>query len=229
MGKPAAEMFAAWPEVLAFLRQADARGLRQEFILRIGMQEMIFDAHSSVLENNSGQVYARLITLRNSTQRYRAEQLLHNKLQEINELHDKVKELAERDSLTHAYTRRYLEDHLAELTRPNAETPPFSVALLDIDDFKKTNDHYGHRAGDQVLIALVEMINAQLGERDIVCRFGGEEFVIVLADTGLSHAVGKLENLREQFEQLALTGNPAGNTISAGFPNSHGTAERMRN
>lgn len=84
------------------------------------------------------------------------------------------------DSLTRTYNRRAMDKYLSTLCNMNGRTPQSTILLIDIDDFKKVNDTYGHLAGDRVLIFLAKLINTALREGDKVFRFGGEEFLILL-------------------------------------------------
>lgn len=84
------------------------------------------------------------------------------------------------DPLTRTYNRRALDKYLRTLCQLKGRTPQTNILLIDIDDFKKTNDTYGHLAGDRVLIFLAKLINSILREGDKVFRFGGEEFLVLL-------------------------------------------------
>ncbi|KLO24492.1 MULTISPECIES: diguanylate cyclase [unclassified Marinitoga] len=93
------------------------------------------------------------------------------------------------DPLTSAYTRRYMENKLKELYGLYERYKfDFSVILIDIDDFKKINDKYGHQKGDEVLTELVNSLKKNLREFDMVCRYGGEEFLIILPNTNINDA-----------------------------------------
>ena len=81
---------------------------------------------------------------------------------------------------------------------------PFSVALIDVDNFKAVNDMHGHLAGDEVLRALVKACMSQVRASDTFARFGGEEFAVLLPGTDVSHAMQWLERLREHVAQLRV-------------------------
>jgi len=115
-------------------------------------------------------------------------------------------ELSVKDALTGAYNRRYLEDVLGQrvnfLKRHNE---PFSILLLDIDDFKKINDTQGHKAGDMLLVELVALIQHFIRNIDCICRYGGDEFVIVLAGCSVEAAMFKAEEIRKEVEETGMT------------------------
>jgi diguanylate cyclase (GGDEF)-like protein/PAS domain S-box-containing protein len=93
--------------------------------------------------------------------------------------------LATLDSLTGAYTRRALHlTMIREIRRASYSGLPFSVMLLDVDNFKQYNDSFGHVAGDEVLRRVVEVLRTALRDVDVVARYGGDEFIIILVDTG---------------------------------------------
>ena len=103
----------------------------------------------------------------------------------------------DRDSLTGALSRRHLGEHLPRyIERAHRSGRPLSVVLLDLDYFKRINDRYGHMAGDDVLRCLTLLLQASVGRRDLIVRYGGEEFVIVLADIDLPEAVKMAEKIR---------------------------------
>ncbi|MBY0296614.1 MAG: PleD family two-component system response regulator [Methylobacterium sp.] len=112
-------------------------------------------------------------------------------------------ELAVMDGLTGLHNRRYLDAHLAGLFAESAlRGRPVSILLLDIDRFKSINDRFGHDAGDEVLRQFAERIRAHTRGIDIVARFGGEEIVVVVPDTGLEGAQQVAERIRERIEAM---------------------------
>ncbi|MDQ0453995.1 PleD family two-component system response regulator [Rhizobium paknamense] len=111
-------------------------------------------------------------------------------------------ELAVTDGLTGLNNRRYLDSHLRVLfDRATARNRPLTVCLTDIDRFKQVNDTYGHEAGDDVLREFATRIRSTVRGADLACRFGGEEFVVVMPDTALDAAAKVAERLREVIEQ----------------------------
>jgi diguanylate cyclase (GGDEF)-like protein len=128
---------------------------------------------------------------------------LTSSLTEIRELHLRLQEQAIRDPLTGLYNRRYLDETLErELSRAKREGYPLSLTMIDLDHFKLVNDTYGHPAGDEVLIALSTLLQSQAREGDIPCRYGGEEFVLVLPRMSLEVASQRAEQWREAFGNM---------------------------
>ena len=108
------------------------------------------------------------------------------------------RELSIRDPLTNAYNRRFLDEILIkEFKKAERHQSKLSIIMLDIDNFKKFNDTYGHRAGDMALLHLSKIIQENIRASDIFARYGGEEFVIVLPDTAKNNAIEIAERLRE--------------------------------
>jgi len=129
---------------------------------------------------------------------------------EREELLDQVQDLARRDSLTGLPNRRALEEQLPQaMARARRSGEPLSVAILDIDHFKNFNDSHGHLAGDEVLRACAKAWDAALRGEDTIVRFGGEEFLVLLPDTGPDQAAEIVERLRGT--------TPMGQTCSAGL------------
>jgi len=130
-------------------------------------------------------------------------------------LREKLRNQALRDPLTGLYNRRYMEDCLQRFVRlADRENREVSVVMVDLDHFKKLNDEHGHAFGDAVLRDTAMAIVGGLRETDIVCRYGGEELVVILPDCNLDRAEDKAEALRLRIEALSQTHGAA---ISASF------------
>lgn len=109
------------------------------------------------------------------------------------------------DPLTGLFNRRYMEESLErEFSRANRKKSRVAIIMMDIDHFKRFNDTYGHQAGDALLRALGELLKKSTRGQDIACRYGGEEFAIVLCDTSLDGALQRSEILREQVKQMCV-------------------------
>ncbi|NJL03884.1 MAG: PAS domain S-box protein [Chloroflexaceae bacterium] len=110
---------------------------------------------------------------------------------------------ATHDALTGLHNRRYLDEMLPRLLAEPANQP-ISVLMLDIDYFKRINDNFGHDAGDALLRAIGALLAAHLRRADIVCRYGGEEFVLILPHTPLDAAGARAEELRQSITALVV-------------------------
>jgi diguanylate cyclase (GGDEF)-like protein len=123
---------------------------------------------------------------------------------------------AQTDSLTGLYNHRYFHEHVrSELTRASRNRDSVALLMLDIDDFKKINDIYGHGVGDQVLRELAAQLKAAVRGSDLVCRLGGEEFGVVMGSCGTEDAVALANRLAERLRGLEF--GPAGQiTVSVG-------------
>ncbi|MBD9593942.1 MULTISPECIES: PleD family two-component system response regulator [Ensifer] len=112
-------------------------------------------------------------------------------------------ELAVTDGLTGLHNRRYFDTHLKLLMdRAAARGRPLSICMTDIDRFKQVNDTYGHDVGDEVLREFANRIRTTVRGADLACRFGGEEFIVVMPDTSAEMAAGVAERLRTIIESL---------------------------
>ncbi|MDP9308932.1 MAG: diguanylate cyclase, partial [Actinomycetota bacterium] len=123
---------------------------------------------------------------------------------------------AQTDSLTGLYNHRYFHEHVrSELTLASRSRGSVALLMLDIDDFKKVNDIYGHAVGDHVLRELAEQLKAAVRGSDVVCRLGGEEFGVVMGSCGAVDAVGLAKRLAERLTELEF--GPVGKvTVSVG-------------
>jgi diguanylate cyclase len=104
------------------------------------------------------------------------------------------------DQLTGALNRKGLEETLErELARARRRQTPLCISLLDVDNFKRLNDTYGHQTGDDALVHLARVIRETLRPHDTLARYGGEEFLIILPDTRIEDAVSALTRLQREL------------------------------
>jgi diguanylate cyclase (GGDEF)-like protein len=138
---------------------------------------------------------------------------------------DRVKQLAYLDGLTGIFNRRFFELRIMEeIERARRYGTGMAVIMADIDQFKRLNDEFGHLLGDEVLRQVSSLFHQQLRKIDVVCRYGGEEFAILLTQTTAKPSVAIAEKLRRLVEGFQFPGVPRTVTISAGiasFP-THG-------
>lgn len=112
-----------------------------------------------------------------------------------------TRQLSELDPLTNVMNRRKFEDLLEKLVlRASRTSLPMTLIVLDIDNFKEVNDKYGHQAGDRVLIEIAHLISSLIRKSDYLVRYGGEEFVIISADSGLEGMMQLAEKIRTEVE-----------------------------
>ncbi len=151
-----------------------------------------------------------------------ANQKLKNQLEENQLLRDQLYEQANRDALTGLYNRHYLSGALKrEIEKATLEHYPISFMMLDIDFFKKVNDDFGHDAGDFVLKYFAQQLIKQVRTTDIICRYGGEEFLIVLPKAFTTEAFQIAERIRISFAQSKI---PAKKNIEVSITVSTGIA-----
>ncbi len=129
-------------------------------------------------------------------------------------LRDKLLNQSITDQLTGLYNRRYLEDSLArELSRAERRKSSVSVLLLDVDHFKKYNDVHGHQAGDEVLKSLGRFLHASVRASDVACRYGGEEFAVIMPDSSIEDAGKRAESIVEGVRTMSV--HHAGVTLAS--------------
>lgn len=113
------------------------------------------------------------------------------------QLRDTLRQQSVRDPLTGLFNRRHMAEVIPrELARAQRQGSLLAVAIIDVDHFKKFNDTHGHDAGDAVLVAVAQAVSAQVRQGDLVCRFGGEEFVVILTDVSIELGQARTEEIR---------------------------------
>lgn len=167
-----------------------------------------------------------LARIRTQTRRSRYVEILRNRV-------DRGLELSVIDQLTGLYNRRYMNNQLSLwMKRSSMGGTPLSVVSVDIDHFKKVNDVYGHEAGDRVLKEFAERIMANVRPKDIVCRPGGEEFLVIMPETGGDLACSAAERIRraiaaETFDGGTRSAKALEVTVSAGVATFQGDEDTI--
>jgi len=148
-------------------------------------------------------------------------------LHRLTEALETAREAATTDRLTRVANRPTLLAQLfQEVERATRYGRPLSVAFIDLDHFKAVNDTYGHSAGDDVLRAVAETFRSNTRESDFIGRYGGEEFVLILPETGVDEATNVVEKLRHLILKLRVpsgSGEDLAVSISIGLAGGHGT------
>jgi diguanylate cyclase (GGDEF)-like protein len=116
-----------------------------------------------------------------------------------------LQQQARTDALTGLYNYRFFSDTLPlEMERARRSSQCLTLIILDVDHFKLFNDRWGHELGNQALVHIAQLVNATVRKLDYACRFGGEEFVLILPNTDLRQARNVAERLREAVEQAPI-------------------------
>jgi len=207
IGKNATEVFVEWMEQIDSLWEE----IETQTELKVPTDPSRYlDLRVTPLYDRNHSLSGRLMVFRDITERKQVEKRLRyvndrqqSQLIEIGLLQSKLREQAIRDPLTNLFNRRYLEETLdRELARAARESYPICIIMMDLDHFKKINDTYGHEAGDQVLRAIADTLTEETRRGDFACRYGGEEFVIVMPNIDCNVAYERAEKLRETLNSL---------------------------
>lgn len=136
--------------------------------------------------------------------------------QQLTEAHDTLEKISITDHLTGLGNRRYLEQSMSyHQALSERHQQPFSIAMVDLDDFKQINDQYGHGIGDHVLQQFADFLQENTRDSDILARFGGEEFIILMPNTRTAEADQQISRLLEKINSTQLAGLSV--TFSAGI------------
>jgi diguanylate cyclase (GGDEF)-like protein/PAS domain S-box-containing protein len=207
IGKNVSEALNIWNESIEHLMT----GLETRTELRLpNSASRYLDLRVTPLFDIDQNLSGRLIIFRDVTDRKEVENdlrhamdRLQSQLIEIGLLQSQLREQAIRDALTNLFNRRYLDETLErQLARAAREGYPLCIVMMDIDHFKDVNDTYGHEAGDTVLKELSKMVTKQSRQGDFVCRYGGEEFVLVMPNIGINIAKERADSLLRSISSL---------------------------
>ncbi len=164
---------------------------------------------------------------------------LRNKMNQLNEVSKKLidsnlklKELATTDGLTSLYNRRYFDSRLVEETsRSDRYKQELSLIMIDLDDFKKHNDTHGHQTGDKILLKLSELIRKSTRKSDMVFRYGGDEFAVLVPGCNLrkaEHLAKELSKKISNYQFESFDGQPLDKiSISTGVACYSGNLEKF--
>lgn len=182
-------------------------------------EERRYDAQVTPLLSHRGRPMGRMIVLRDVSA------LAHAR--------EELKEQAIRDPLTGLHNRRYFAERMQEeLDRARRNQRPVSLIMADVDRFKSINDSYGHAAGDATLQSIAVHLGLFTRRSDVVCRYGGEEFMLLMPEMDLESAARRAEQIRQGFQAIAVRheGSEVRATISLGvaaFPEHGATADAV--
>lgn len=152
---------------------------------------------------------------------------------DIQYAHQELEQLSETDELTGLNNRRSFNNKFSTVAKMASRYGrPFSILMLDSDNLKNVNDQYGHSAGDTLIITNAQVINGLLRETDILGRYGGDEFVVMLPETTHSKAIDIAERIRQAIENTSFSadGNRVSSTVSIGvacFPEDSKISEEI--
>jgi diguanylate cyclase (GGDEF)-like protein/PAS domain S-box-containing protein len=236
VGKDPLDVFREWPQLLHHFLVADET---REEIQIPGDPSRILEVMVTALYNSANQLEGRVIVAHDITEHKWLEndltfanETLTHQLEEINKLRDELREQAIRDPLTEVYNRRYMNEFLSlEVARAERDGTPFSVVIMDMDNFKMFNDTYGHKCGDIILQKIAAFLVQHTRKGDVVCRFGGEEFVILMPGATLEKAYERAETWRQDFADTTIEyeGMKLSATFSAGVASypQHGDTDEF--
>ena len=226
--------------VMKRLMQGEHIPLYERTFIKKDGKRVVVEINVELVRDEEGtpihvQSVARDITERKRSDlaKQRSTLKLRTQIAEIRSLQAQLRDQATRDSLTGLYNRRFLEETLErEFLQAKRKQSTVCLIMMDIDGFKGFNDTYGHDAGDVLLRKLGELLRSEVRASDISCRFGGEEFLVVLPGTSLESGYERAEHLRKTFLSLVVEhmGEILSATLSLGvaiYPRNGNTWEEV--
>jgi diguanylate cyclase (GGDEF)-like protein/PAS domain S-box-containing protein len=225
IGRPIETILPFWQDFQLQCQNQDA--FQAEIPIQNGKSYL--DLRASHLYDRGKEIIGCLIILRDISQQKRFEadlqqvnQRLQEQLSEINTLHAELREQAIRDPLTGLLNRRVMEEVLDKTIAQSARLQmPLSVVMIDVDHFKIINDTYGHQDGDEVLRWLGRLLKTSCRKGDIACRYGGEEFLIIMVGASVEDVARRAEEWRRLVEAFVVSydSHELSVTISLGVAN----------
>ena len=175
---------------------------------------LVFAANSSPILDSNFNLRGAMATFNDETALQEANGVLlemMDKLRksqdEVNKQNTELKRLATRDPMTNCLNRRSFFERMEKaFTLAQSEKNPLSCVMVDIDHFKKINDEHGHGIGDKVLKMVAKLLESKFGNKDSICRYGGEEFCVLLPGTDLEKAIEIAQEVRSTIESYATMG-----------------------
>ena len=200
---------------------------------------IILEIQSSSLNDNRNKEVGKLLVIRDVTSRNRAEADLQNantqlkeQLEKNKQLQKKLEQQALHDSLTGLYNRRIDEILIKEFSRARRENKTISLAMIDIDHFKRINDKHGHQDGDLLLKTFCDYITKNTRKEDYAARYGGDEIMLIFPGMNKEDAINKAEEIRKAFTKIIIGKSPnqETSTLSVGvaaFPQNGTTVDEV--
>ncbi len=224
IGKPGSEVILFWDHLH---QHFDPNHQLRFEMAHTQNDEAFFQITISPMKNNHTQFMGWTLVIADITRLKAAEialqkvnARLEKQLREIRSLQEKLREQAIRDAMTGTYNRGYLDETLErELARAKRSGYPLSVMMIDIDHFKNINDSYGHKGGDLVIKSVGKMLANHSRATDCVCRFGGDDFVVVMPEMDVADAMNRAEKWRTllKSKHMIYRTNTIAPTISVGI------------
>ena len=128
-----------------------------------------------------------------------------------------MRDISVRDPLTGLFNRRYMDEAFSR--QFDCPSPHFSLLMVDVDHLKEINDTYGHSSGDEIIRKVADILTASIRKHDVACRYGGDEFLLILSECDLDSALVKAQKIKTDVESLITenaAGTPAALTVSIG-------------
>jgi len=202
LGESLERILAVESELVELVRSGERR--RAELFITVEGVIRCYDVTLSPVSGRQGRRLGKVIILNDTTRQF--------------QLAQELKELAIHDPLTHLFSRRhFFEVAATEMARARRGHRPAAVIMVDLDHFKKINDTLGHQAGDLVLVETAARFRKALRTSDVICRYGGEEFVLLLPETDAAAALGVAERLRTAIASRGIASEGAELQVTASF------------